>query len=68
MKNLKDFIEEDLFATPANTIGMGNITMPTEPNVQGGSGDMGLCCLDIKTGKMYKRRKKFRRYNIKGVL
>lgn len=24
MRNLKDFIEEDLFATPMNTTGMGN--------------------------------------------
>ena len=40
MKNLKEFIKEDIFATPANTMGMGNPSMPAEPNVQGGSGDI----------------------------
>jgi len=63
MKQLRQYLE-DLFATPANTMGMGNPTMPTEPNTLGGSGDMGLCCIDVKTGKMYKRRKKFKRYKI----
>ena len=62
MKDLKNYIQEDLFATPSNTMGMGNATIPTEPNVQGSSGDMGLCCLDIKAGKMDKRRKKIRRF------
>lgn len=65
MKNLKIYLEE-LFATPETTIGMGNISMPNEPNVQDGSGDIPICpqCLDIKTGKVYKRRKKFKRYKI----
>lgn len=64
MKHLKQYLEE-LFATPANTIGMGNPSMPSEPDVQGGSGDIPQpLCIDIKTGKMYKRRKKFKRYKI----
>lgn len=65
MKRLKIYLEE-LFATPATTIGMGNVSMPSEPNVQGGSGDVPVCpqCLDIKTGKIYKRKKKFKRYKI----
>jgi len=64
MKDIRQYLQEELFSTPTNTMGMGNPTMPTEPNTQGGSGDMGLCCIDIKTGKMYKRRKKFKRYKI----
>ena len=66
MKNIKTYIKEELFANPATTIGMGNVSMPTEPNVQGGSGDVPICpqCIDIKTGKIYKRKKKFKRYKI----
>lgn len=64
MKDIRQYLREELFSTPANTMGMGNPTMPTTPNTPGGSGDMGLCCIDIKTGKMYKRRKKFKRYKI----
>jgi len=64
MKDIRQYLQEELFSTPTNTMGMGNPTMLTEPNIQGGSGDMGLCCIDIKTGKMYKRRKKFKRYKI----
>lgn len=26
MKNIKDYIEEELFATPANTMGIGGVT------------------------------------------
>ena len=65
MKRLKIYLEE-LFATPATTAGMGNVSIPTEPNVQGGSGDVPVSpqCIDIKTGKIYKRKKKFKRYKI----
>ena len=64
MKSLKTYLE-DLFTTPTNTIGMGNPSLPTEPNVEGGSGDIPQpMCIDIKTGKLYKRRKRFRRYKI----
>lgn len=63
MRNLRDYIEEDLFATPMNTIGMGGITTPTTE--MPGSGDVPQpMCVDIKTGKLYKRRKRFRRYKI----
>ena len=60
MKTLKDFLECN-FATPLNTPGMGGITAPegTTP----GSGDIPQC-LDIRTGKIYKRRKKLKRYKI----
>ena len=68
MKNLKEYIKEEIglsstFATPANTIGMGNPSAPTD--TQTGSGDIPQpLCIDIKTGKTYKRRKKFKRYKI----
>lgn len=63
MKALKQYIQDDLFATPLNTIGMGNSMPPDELHV--GSGDIiQPLCIDIKTGKKYKRRKKFRRYRI----
>ena len=63
MKNLRYYIKEDLFATPTNTMGMGGITTPTPETP--GSGDIPQpMCVDIKTGKLYKRRKKFRRYKI----
>ena len=65
MKNLKDKLLEELFATPSNTIGLGNPTAPSMDNSQVGSGDIiQPTCIDIKTGKLYKRRKKFRRYKI----
>ena len=63
MKSLVNFIKEDIFATPANTMGMGNMTLPTD--TQPGSGDIPQpLCIDIKTGKLYKRKKKFKRYKI----
>lgn len=60
MKTLKDFLECN-FATSANTPGMGGIIAP-EGNIPG-SGDIPQC-IDIKTGKIYKRRKKLKRYRI----
>ena len=60
MKHLKDFLECN-FAIPLNTPGMGGITAP-EGNIPG-SGDIPQC-IDIKTGKIYKRRKKLKRYRI----
>ena len=64
MKSLKVYLEE-LFATPMNTIGIGNPSAPSMDNSQVGSGDMiQPMCIDIRTGKLYKRRKKFRRYKI----
>jgi hypothetical protein len=63
MKSIKQYLKEELFTTPMNTIGIGNIQAPTE-NICG-SGDIPQpMCIDIKTGKLYKRRKKFRRYKI----
>lgn len=64
MKDLKTYLE-DLFATPMNTIGMGNPSTPSMDNSQVSSGDIPQpMCIDIRTGKLYKRRKKFRRYKI----
>ena len=60
MKHLKDFLECN-FATPMNTPGFGNISAPEGQTV--GSGDIPQC-LDIKTGKIYKRRKKLNRYKL----
>ena len=60
MKTLKDFLECN-FATPMNTPGMGGISTPE--GTMPGSGDIPQC-IDIKTGKIYKRRKKLKRYKI----
>ena len=62
MKTLKTYLEE-LFATPGNTIGMGNVQAPTMDNSQTGSGDI-VPCITGKPDKSRKRRKKFRRYKI----
>lgn len=63
MKSFKKYLKEELFSTPMNTIGMGNISAPSETTT--GSGDIPTpICIDIKTGKIYKRHKKFRRYKI----
>lgn len=63
MKTLQTYLKEELFATSANTTGLGNIMPPTDTAV--GSGDIPQpMCIDIRTGKLYKRRKKFRRYRI----
>ena len=56
MKNLKQFIKEDIFATPANTMGMGGITFPTETTP--GSGDI------PNAGEKPKKKKKFKRYKV----
>ena len=64
MKSLKTYLE-DLYATPMNTVGIGNVQAPSIDNTQVGSGDIPQpICIDIRTGKLYKRRKKFRRYRI----
>lgn len=64
MKDLKTYLE-DLFATPMNTVGMGNPNAPSMDNSQAGSGDIPQpMCIDVKTTKLYKRRKKFKRYKI----
>lgn len=52
MKALKDYIEEDLFATPMNTTGMGGVDMT--------SGDVPCCACKIKM-----RKKKLRKKNTK---
>lgn len=63
MKTLQTYLKEELFAAPANTIGLSNVMPPTDTTV--GSGDIPQpICIDIRTGKLYKRRKKFRRYRI----
>jgi hypothetical protein len=54
MKNIKDYIEEELFATPMDTMGMGN---PTDC-----SGD--CICFNAK-GKRKRRKKKAKKDNEK---
>lgn len=64
MKNLKTYLE-DLFATPMNTIGMGNPSSPSMDNSQVGSGDVpSAICIDTTGCKVRKKRKKFKRYKI----
>lgn len=64
MKDLKTYLE-DLFATSMNTVGMGNPSAPSIDNSQVGSGDIPQpMCIGVKTDKLYKRRKKFKRYKI----
>ena len=59
MKHLYTYLKEEIFSTPATTIGMGNVNMPSEPNVQGGSGDIPNVGNPLK-----KKKKKFKRYKI----
>ena len=47
MKNLKTYLKEELFATPINTIGMGDVSAPTDTST--GTIDTGPMCIDIKT-------------------
>ena len=63
MKSIKQYLKEELFSTPMTTTGMGNIQAPTENICSSGDIPQAMC-IDIKTGKLYKRRKKFRRYRI----
>ena len=56
MRNLRDYIEEDLFSTPMNTIGMGDIVLPSDDQI--GSGDVSFFY------NKRKRKKKFKRYKI----
>ena len=58
MKALQLYLEE-IFTTPANTLGMGNPSMPSEPDVQGGSGDIPIG-INLKTNKIYKKGKKLK--------
>lgn len=61
MKSFKSYIEEDLFATPMNTIGMGDMAMPASTN-DIGSGDIPQPM--ILTNKIHRRKKRFKRYKI----
>ncbi len=68
MKDLRKYFE-DLFATPANTMGMGGITAPTDTTPGSGDIPMGISKPSKQNLKDYiKKKKKFKRYNIKGVL
>ena len=58
MKSLKECIDAAL-ATPANTVGMGGITFPTETTP--GSGDI------PNAGEKRKKKKKFNRYKKEGT-
>ncbi len=65
MKQLTQYLKEEIFTMPATTLGMGNVNFPSQENTSAGSGDVPQpMCIDIKTGKIYKRKKRFRRYKI----
>ena len=56
MKDLKEFIKEEEFTTPSNTIGMGDIVLPSDDQI--GSDDVSFFY------NKRKRKKKFKRYKI----
>lgn len=56
MKNLSEYLKEDLFATPANTIGAGNPVM-CDVDVEG-SGDVPVTKPTKKSKKKLKNRLK----------
>ena len=57
MKQLKQYLEE-LFVSPATTLGMGNVSFPSQENVPCGSGDI------PNAGFGNKKKKRFKRYKI----
>lgn len=57
MKSLKNKILEDLYATPANTTGLGQIAFPSQDNSIVGS--------DIVTSNIYYNIKKIKKKKIK---
>ena len=54
MKQLKQYLEE-LFETPVTTLGMGNVSFPSQENVPDGSGDIPNFCLKRRRKKRFKR-------------
>lgn len=56
MKQLKQYLEE-LFVSPATTLGMGNVSFPSQENVPGGSGDIPNFCLKRRRKKDSKDKK-----------
>jgi len=68
MKSLKECVAAAL-TTPMNTMGMGGITAPTDTTPGSGDIPMGISKPSKQNLKDYiKKKKKFKRYNIKGVL
>ena len=60
MKTLKNYVRECEMATPMNTSGMGNITLPAAQEV--GTGEL----IDISDKNIKKKKKKLKkRKNIK---
>ena len=58
MKQLKQYLEE-LFVSPATTLGMGNVSFPSQENVPCGSGDI------PNAGLKRKRKKDLRNIKFK---
>ena len=58
-RSLYTYLKEEIFATPSTTLGMGNVNIPSEPNITGGSGDIPNC-----GNPPQKKKKKFKRYKI----
>lgn len=56
MKQLKQYLEE-LFVSPATTLGMGNISFPSQENTPGGSGDIPNAGFEKKNKKRFKKYK-----------
>ena len=57
MKQLKQYLEE-LFVSPATTLGIGNVSFPSQENVPCGSGDI------PNAGFEKKKKKRFKKYKI----
>jgi len=62
MKHLKEILEE-IMATPGNTMGAGNPTLPAEADGQStGSGDTCVCKKTVPIKKIKQKKRKGSKY------